>query len=48
MAREDKPLDGFGMFGLVKETDVDDAGICLSRVYLLNSPSSFVQLHRVG
>ena len=27
MAREDKPLDGFGMFGLVKETDVDDAGI---------------------
>ena len=27
MAREDKPLDGFGMFGVVKETDVDDAGI---------------------
>ena len=25
-AREDKPLDGFGLFGLVKEVGVDDAG----------------------
>lgn len=26
-AREDKPLDGFGLFGLVKEVGVDDAGL---------------------
>lgn len=26
-AREDKPLDGFGVFGIVKETGVDDEGL---------------------
>lgn len=26
-AREDKPLDGFGIFGVVKETGVDDEGL---------------------
>lgn len=26
-AREDKPLDGFGIFGVVKEVGVDDAGL---------------------
>eukprot|EP00804_Cyclotella_cryptica_P016437 CCRYP_004672-RA/>CCRYP_004672-RA protein AED:0.10 eAED:0.10 QI:243/0.66/0.75/1/1/1/4/517/140 len=26
-ARDDKPLDGFGIFGVVKETGVDDAGL---------------------
>lgn len=26
-AREDKPLEGFGVFGVVKETGVDDQGI---------------------
>lgn len=26
-AREDKPLDGFGVFGVVKETGVDDEGL---------------------
>ena len=26
-AREDKPLDGFGIFGVVKEVAVDDEGI---------------------
>jgi hypothetical protein len=25
-ARDDKPLDGFGIFGVVKEVGVDDAG----------------------
>ena len=25
-AREDKPLDGFGIFGVVKEVGVDDEG----------------------
>lgn len=27
MAREDKPLDGFGLFGVVKEVGVDDPGL---------------------
>ncbi|EJK66772.1 hypothetical protein THAOC_12266 [Thalassiosira oceanica] len=27
MARDDNPLDGFGLIGLIKETGVDDAGI---------------------
>lgn len=26
-ARKDKPLDGFGLWGLVKETGVDDEGL---------------------
>lgn len=26
-AQKDKPLDGFGLFGLVKETGVDDKGL---------------------
>ena len=26
-ARDDKPLDGFGLFGIVKETGVDDEGL---------------------
>jgi len=26
-AREDKPLEGFGIFGVVKEIGVDDAGL---------------------
>lgn len=26
-AREDKPLDGFGLFGVVKEVGVDDLGL---------------------
>ena len=26
-AREDKPLDGFGIFGVVKEVGVDDEGL---------------------
>jgi len=26
-AQEDKPLDGFGIFGVVKETGVDDEGL---------------------
>jgi hypothetical protein len=25
-ARDDKPLDGFGIFGIVKEVGVDDEG----------------------
>ena len=28
-ARDDKPLDGFGLFGLVKEVGVDDEGTCV-------------------
>mmetsp|Transcript_10046 Transcript_10046/g.23486 ORF Transcript_10046/g.23486 Transcript_10046/m.23486 type:complete len:134 (-) Transcript_10046:247-648(-) len=27
MARDDNPLDGFGLIGLIKETGVDDAGL---------------------
>lgn len=27
MARDDNPLDGFGLFGIVKETGVDDEGL---------------------
>ena len=26
-ARDDKPLDGFGIFGVVKEVGVDDEGL---------------------
>jgi len=26
-AREDKPIDGIGLFGVIKETAVDDAGL---------------------
>jgi hypothetical protein len=33
-AREDKPLDGFGIFGVVKEVAVDDEGI--SRICILS------------
>jgi hypothetical protein len=28
-AREDKPLEGFGLFGVVKEVGVDDEGMKL-------------------
>ena len=27
MARDDSPLDGFGLFGIVKEVAVDDEGL---------------------
>jgi hypothetical protein len=41
-AREDKPLDGFGIFGVVKEVAVDDEGIsriCIFSYHILASGS---------
>jgi len=37
-ARDDKPLDGFGMFGLMKETGVDDKGLYDFKTRYFNFP----------